>query len=678
MQEPGIIKKLDEVVVNRIAAGEIIQRPANALKELLENSLDAKSTVIQVTVKSGGLKLLQIQDNGTGIRKEDMGIVCERFTTSKLTTFEDLTSIATFGFRGEALASISHVAHLTIQTKTAKEKCGYKASYEDGKLKAPPKPCAGNQGTIITIEDLFYNMPQRKQALKSPNEEFQRISDVMSKYAIHNAKVGFTLKRYGEQPSVKTAPNSSQQTNIETIYGAAIAKELLPVELKDDVHKFQMKGFITKVNYSSKKGIMLFFINHRLVDLSSLKSAIDSVYSTYLPKGMHPFAYISLEILPSNIDVNVHPTKHEVHFLYEDEIIEKIRQNLESQLLGSNETRTFYKQLKMPGASEPPADNKELDATLKNMSVERINPQNMIRTDTKEQSIYKFLHVDGVKLNDSGCSSSMSLSGSSSSSNAMAAAEESFRDVVKQKSKEVKLSSILNMQRQIENSCSVDIRKMVKELVFVGVVDKQFALFQHETKLYMGDTIKLSEELFYQRLLYEFENHKMINLIPKPLPIKDLIKLALNTPESGWTEEDGDKDELAARASEILIEKSPIMREYFSLTINSNGELESLPSLLPQYMPSKTFLPIYMLRLATEVEWETEEECFETFCRETARYYAMVSEVELRAIPKQHKWNVEHVIYPAFKKYLLPPNRLKKYIYELANLPSLYKVFERC
>ena len=353
------IKKLDEAVVNRIAAGEVIQRPANALKEMIENSLDAKSTSITVTVKSGGLKLLQIQDNGCGIRKDDMDIVCERFTTSKLTKFEDLSSIATYGFRGEALASISHVAHVTITTRTAQSSCGYKASYSDGKLVSPrpgmsadPKPCAGNKGTQITVEDLFYNVSTRRKALKSPGEEFAKIADVVSKYAIHNSGVAFTLKKQGENmAAVRTASGASILDNIRTIYGTTVARELLEVNCENQRFAFKMQGYISNANYSVKKLQFLLFINHRLVDSSAMRKAIESLYEAYLPKNSHPFVYLSLEISPSNVDVNVHPTKHEVHFLHEDSIIEAIQQTFEEKLLGANSSRTYFTQTLLPGIS---------------------------------------------------------------------------------------------------------------------------------------------------------------------------------------------------------------------------------------------------------------------------------------------------------------------------------------
>ncbi|CAB0000688.1 unnamed protein product [Nesidiocoris tenuis] len=346
MSEPGEIRKLDEVVVNRIAAGEVIQRPANALKELLENSLDAKSTNIFVNLKNGGMKLLQIQDNGTGIRKEDLPIVCERFTTSKLSKFEDLTTISTFGFRGEALASISHVAHLTIVTKTSNNQCAFKAQYVDGQLKGPIKPCASNQGTQITVEDLFYNVPMRSKVLKSPTEEFVKIANVVGKYAIHNPSVGFVLKRQGETVSdIKTNANSSYVDNIRAIYGDSIAKEVFEIEHEDDILKFKMHGFITNVNYSTKKQVFILFINNRLVDSTALKKAVEQEYSIHLPSGGHPFVYLSLTLDPKNVDVNVHPTKHEVHFLHEDEIIESARKAVEAKLLGANRSRVFYTQV---------------------------------------------------------------------------------------------------------------------------------------------------------------------------------------------------------------------------------------------------------------------------------------------------------------------------------------------
>lgn len=201
-----------------------------------------------------------------------MPIVCERFTTSKLNRFEDLTGISTHGFRGEALASISHVAHVTITTKTADSPCAYRALYSDGKLvpakpgqSADPKACAGNNGTQITAEDLFYNVPTRRKAFKSPSDEYNRILDIVSRYAIHNAGVSFSCRKQGSNiADVQTSTGATTVDNIRLLHGS-VASELLDIDKTFDELRFKMNGHISNANYSVKKMTFLLFINRMCI-----------------------------------------------------------------------------------------------------------------------------------------------------------------------------------------------------------------------------------------------------------------------------------------------------------------------------------------------------------------------------------------------------------------------------
>ncbi|XP_005096287.1 DNA mismatch repair protein Mlh1 [Aplysia californica] len=687
------IKRLDEVVVNRIAAGEVIQRPANALKEMIENSLDAGATNIQVTVKQGGLKMLQIQDNGCGIKKDDMEIVCERFTTSKLRQFEDLNSINTYGFRGEALASISHVAHVTITTRTADSKCAYRGMYSDGRLKEPVKPCAGNMGTQITAEDLFYNVSTRRKALRSPAEEHAKVVEVVSRYAIHNCTVGFTLKKQGESMAdVRTPSGSTYVDNIRAIYGVSVSRELLEVSKEDTKLGFAMKALISNANYSVKKSIFLLFINHRLVDSSGIRKALDTVYQAYLPKGTHPFIYMSLEISTQNVDVNVHPTKHEVHFLHEDSIISSIQAAVEEKLLGANTSRTFFTQAMLPTVI--PDDVKRKEESGKE-GAESVRAQDMVRTDSKEQKLDAFLgrsvstHSTRTQEKSSNASSSSTETAASSKENDSAAPKVKRRDI--------KLTSVAQLRQEIRDNASEGMRELLQNHTFVGCVSESHALVQHSTKLYLVNTTTLSKELFYQLLLEDFGNFGVLRL-SEAAPVRDLVLLALSCDSSGWTPADGPKEDMADYVVQFLVSKASMLQDYFSLEIDENGDLLTLPMLLDQYVPPLDNLPMYILRLATEVNWDSEKECFDTFCQETAQFYAFKKsqlnpteeeenmdtdeETKESSANKSQgwKWTVEHVIYSAIKQFLLPHTDAEtdRTIIQLANLPDLYKVFERC
>ncbi|XP_012672471.1 DNA mismatch repair protein Mlh1 [Clupea harengus] len=740
----GVIRRLDETVVNRIAAGEVIQRPANAIKEMIENCLDAKSTNIQVTVKEGGLKMIQIQDNGTGIRKEDMEIVCERFTTSKLQTFEDLSTIATYGFRGEALASISHVAHVTITTKTADAKCAYRANYSDGKPKAPPKPCAGNQGTQITVEDLFYNINTRRKALKNPSEEYSRIVEVMSRYAIHNSGKSFTVKKQGEMVAdVKTLLNATILDNIRVVFGVNVSRELIEVGCEDQKLAFKFNGYISNANYSVKKCILILFINHRLVESSALKKAIEVVYAAYLPKNTHPFLYLSLEIAPHNIDVNVHPTKHEVHFLHEDCIIESVQKHVESKLLGSNSSRTYFTQTLLPGLPVSTSDLKPSGSASD--ASDRVYAHQMVRTDSKAQKLDAFLQPVG-KLPPVKSSSSSSLSlfssvpGTSSAPPAASAElqdeemlealeevdptdaetmetstaeaeaaprkrprvnqeEEELTAAATPKRRAIKLSSVRELREEITEKNHKGLQEMLQNLTFVGCVSPRWTLVQHHTKLYLLNTTKLSQELFYQILVYDFGNFGVLRL-SSPAPLYELAMLALNSEESGWTEEDGPKEGLAEFIVDFLRKKSEMLEDYFSLEIDEEGNLTGLPLLMDNYVPAMEGLPMFILRLATEVNWDNERDCFHDFGRECSQFYSIRKEYtldtetqpqiqeeetgaaedpEAEATPSW-RWQVEHLLFKGFRTLFSPPKRFSEdgSVLQIANLPDLYKVFERC
>uniref|UniRef100_UPI003AAC1480 DNA mismatch repair protein Mlh1 n=1 Tax=Centroberyx gerrardi TaxID=166262 RepID=UPI003AAC1480 len=727
----GVIRRLDETVVNRIAAGEVIQRPANAIKEMLENCLDAKSTNIQVTVKEGGLKLIQIQDNGTGIRKEDMDIVCERFTTSKLQTFEDLTAISTYGFRGEALASISHVAHVTITTKTADAKCAYRASYSDSKLKGPPKPCAGNQGTQIIVEDLFYNVSTRRKALKSPSEEYSRIVEVVSRYAIHNSGKSISVKKQGETVAdVRTLPNASILDNIRGAFGNAVSRELIEVGCEDQKLAYKMKGYISNANYSVKKCILILFINHRLVESSALKKAIETVYAAYLPKNTHPFLYLSLEIAPHNIDVNVHPTKHEVHFLHEDCIIESVQKHIESKLLGSNSSRTYFTQTLLPGLSvSAGGEVKSSSGSTATESGERVYAHQMVRTDSRAQKLDAFLQPkekpppdpepagpsssrEAVSATRRPAASDMDETEDAEMLEALAEQEarkeetdvntqelprkrprtdqeEEQEDLTAEaapKRRVIKLISIKELRAEITDNTHKGLQDMLQNHSFVGCVNPQWTLIQHHTKLYLLNTTKLSQELFYQILIYDFGNFGVLRL-STPAPIYDLAMLALESEESGWTEEDGPKEGLAQYIVDFLKKKSEMLGDYFSMEIDQEGNLTGLPLLVDKYTPLMEGLPMFVLRLATEVNWDNEKECFRDFSKECSQFYSIRKQYILEAEPGEEqkdaeswRWKVEHIIFKAFRSLFSPPKHFSEdgSVLQIANLPDLYKVFERC
>ncbi|WP_157173470.1 DNA mismatch repair endonuclease MutL [Staphylococcus epidermidis] len=329
----GKIKELETSLANKIAAGEVVERPSSVVKELLENAIDAQATEINIEVEQSGVSSIRVVDNGTGIAQEDLGLVFHRHATSKIVADDDLFHIRTLGFRGEALASISSVAKVTLKTCTDNEN-GHEIYAEDGKI-IHQKPAKAKKGTDIQVDSLFYNTPARLKYIKSLYTELGKITDIVNRMAMSHPEIRIFLVSDGKK---LLSTNGSGRTNevMAEIYGMKVAKDL--VHISGDTSDYHLEGFVAKPEHSrSNKHYISIFINGRYIKNFVLNKAILEGYHTLLTIGRFPICYINIQMDPILVDVNVHPTKLEVRLSKEDQlydlIVTKIREAFKDKIL---------------------------------------------------------------------------------------------------------------------------------------------------------------------------------------------------------------------------------------------------------------------------------------------------------------------------------------------------------
>lgn len=331
------IKLLSEDTIQKIAAGEVIENPYSVIKELVENSIDSGATTIKVEIKNAGKKEIMISDNGCGIEENEIELAFTKHATSKLNNFEDIYSILSFGFRGEALASISSISKVDINTRTKNSEFGIHCFIENTKIKRKNK-IGMNFGTTIYIRDLFYNVPIRKKFLKSDAYESSIITTLMNSFALSNPNISF---KYIKDSKVvfETTGKNQLKDNIKYIFKDDFYKNLMAVDINDSDYKIY--GYISNNHfYKGSRNCQYLFVNGRYIFDEKIRNIIEKSISTLIPKGKFPSFVIFIEVNPSLIDINVHPNKRKIKFIFEDKLLNLLNNNITDIVL-KNTTSDF-------------------------------------------------------------------------------------------------------------------------------------------------------------------------------------------------------------------------------------------------------------------------------------------------------------------------------------------------
>jgi len=494
------IHLLDNDTINKIAAGEVIESPKSIVKELVENSIDAEADEIIVEIKNGGKSLIRITDNGKGINKDEVEDAFRRHCTSKIETSDDLNSLFTLGFRGEALASIAAVAHVEVITRTSEDSYGVKLSIEGGVI-ISNEDVGCPVGTSITVTELFFNVPARKKFLKSDTSESSNINEIVVSLALSKQNISF--KYINNNTVAFRTPKTTDFINtISSLYEKDLYNSLLKVEYYSNIVK--IRGYTTNLNYyRGNRKQQVVFVNNRFIKHRRMNYFIEAAYNTLLPKNKYPACFLKIEIDPSLVDVNVHPAKTEVRFQNEDIVLNEVKRAIYSALNSNNIMKEIKKDIIVSEHSSNKTEKNYSFSIFENNSNYTNDKYNTNKfDDISDNENYDNINFKEINLNNE------------TNSNI-------FEDII-EKSVEIEpfkqVSTVekeetKEVEQEQQTFIGIDENKnKLPELSIIGILMDTYVICENieKSELYMIDQHAAHERINYEKFLIQYNRKEIV------------------------------------------------------------------------------------------------------------------------------------------------------------------------
>ena len=509
----GYIKILDESVSNIIAAGEVVENPASMIKEMIENSLDAKATIIKIEVFKGGLEV-KISDNGLGMDKDDTLLSIERHATSKISTKEDVFNLNTYGFRGEALASIAAVSKLTMTTRSESSSTGYKISSYGGVIRKFEE-VSKNIGTEIEVRDLFYNTPARKKFLRKETTEYNKIRDIVLKEALINNDVSFLLELDGKK-SINTSGKGIENTVLE-LFGKSVLK---------NIKKFEY-GYLGNVEMlRSSKDYIYTYVNKRYVKSNTIERAVIDGYYTKLMKGKYPFAIIFFDIDPKEIDVNVHPSKKIVKFSNDKLIYKQVKESID-EFFYHNDRENWQPNIDFLKQNVNVENKDEKINDLFKDEIIKTDNQTFFSLETNSKESYKNENFIGNNLSENENVKEVENFDLSTSKNSI---EDIMKELNLLNDKDVNKEEYVEVAQEVEEYKRGTFEKQeghYYDYDVLGQIFETYILVRKNNELEIYDQHIIHERILYEELKDKFYNKKLESqhlILPQKMEVNEIEK----------------------------------------------------------------------------------------------------------------------------------------------------------